>query len=61
LVRTELWVIDKDVPSEKVNEFQDKETGELYALVAYEEGKPHTYLVIKELWQKTKKEMEQTE
>ncbi len=59
LVRTELWTIDKDIPSEKVNKFQDKETGELYAVVAYEKGKPHTLLVKKELWQKTKKQMEQ--
>ncbi|MHC4619597.1 MAG: hypothetical protein ACYTEQ_17770 [Planctomycetota bacterium] len=58
-VRAELWTIGKQVPSEKVDEFQDKETGELYAVVAYEEGRPHTYLVRKELWQKTKEQMEQ--
>jgi len=61
LVRTELWTIDKDVPSKKVTEFEDKETGELYAVVAYEKGKPKTLLVNKELWQKTKNQMEHLE
>jgi len=61
LVRTELWTIDRDIPSEKVDKFRDKETGELYAIVGYENGKPKALLVSKEIWQKTKNQMERAE
>jgi len=45
------WVLDEDVPREDVEKFATP-TGELYVIIAYEDGEPHTMLTKKEVWEK---------
>ena len=44
------WEIGKDISAEIVQQAKDPESGALYALTTYENGKPQTHVCKKEHW-----------
>lgn len=44
------WVVDENVHREDVEKFATP-TGELYVVIAYEDGEPQTMLTKKEVWE----------
>ena len=56
--RFETWVVGKDVDSETVEKFRDVQSGALYVLIAYKEGKKQVVVLKKHVWESTKKTMD---
>jgi hypothetical protein len=52
--RTETWTIGTDVPREIVREFADPVSHELFVLVQWKDGSPHSSAVARSLWQQAK-------
>ena len=48
--KVENWTIGEDINQETVTNFQDPQTGDLYAIVVYENGKGKTMVLKKELF-----------
>lgn len=53
------WAVGKDVSQEAVDRYRDKETGDLYVLIAYVEGERKTMIVTKEYWGNVLKKFEE--
>ena len=49
-LRTENWIVGEHVTGEAYERFKDK-SGNLYAVVAYEDGKPQMSLAQKSMWE----------
>ena len=56
LVRTEIWLVGRDVPRETVDQNKDPETGHLYVLMARREGydELQPFMVTRSLWEKAR-------
>lgn len=49
-IETFTWIIGQDISQEDTDKFLDKETGYIYAMTAYKEGKPIVSLLKKNMW-----------
>jgi len=55
--RVEYWRIGDRVTQEQYDNFLDSETGELYAITTYEDGKPRTFITQRSMWEQAREEM----
>lgn len=53
--RQEFWRIGEQISKEAYSEFVDKESGELYGVSRLTDGKKHTQLILREVWECSKK------
>ena len=52
------WVVGRDLDLQTCEKFRDPETGDVYALTVFEQGKPKTYFLEKHLWDEAKAKMD---
>ena len=50
-------IIGKDIPEQRYRSLVDPETGALYALKFYKNGKPETMIIKREVWDLARQEM----
>lgn len=55
---TAYYRIGEEITQEQVDKFLDSKTQAIYALIVYSNGEPRMYLVIKPVWDETKRAME---
>ena len=53
--KIQYWAIGKDIDESMVNKFKDENTGDLYALISFDQGKQKVSVMKKEFWEKAKK------
>ena len=56
--RTEQWTIGKDILPEKAEKFKDGSTGDLYAIVSFEDGNKRVHVMAKSFWDQAKAQMD---
>lgn len=47
---TKDWIVGRDIPRETYERFVDPETGELYVVIHYDNGRSFTKIVPKSIW-----------
>lgn len=57
--RVETWRIGSDISAEDAENLRDKETGDIYAVAVYENGKQRMRTLPRELWQQGKAQMDE--
>lgn len=56
--RVEQWIIGRDLTVEQANKWKDPKTGDIYMIVAYQDGKASSFAVSKSIWDQGKEKLD---